>query len=121
MAGKSAKRIAESNAKIIALHFKIYLAIIMISIIVKLFTSYTSADLFWFVCLNLTTFVLYLQMKTVDLSREGGLLSFYYDILYVSWFTLLASNISSKFYWTLILIPLFGLYKLKSVVIVINE
>jgi hypothetical protein len=119
MAGQAAKKMAERNANIIASHTIAYLLTLGIYILFKLiygWSSYTTWDGIWFVTINSATIILYKQMigSGMDLSKEGGLLSFYYDVLYISWFTLASVTISSKFYWTLIFVPIFGLIKLKS-------
>ncbi|KAJ3320946.1 hypothetical protein HDV06_004735 [Boothiomyces sp. JEL0866] len=58
-----------------------------------------------------------------DLGQEGGLLSYYYDVLYVGWFVLVTSCFSDSnleftlvFFWAYILVPLIAIYKLKTLV-----
>jgi hypothetical protein len=121
MAGQAAKKTAERNAHIVASHTIAYLVSLGLYILFKLiyqWSSYSKLDGFWFLLLNSTTIFLYKQMASsgMDLGQEGGLLSFYYDVLYLSWFTMAAVSISSKVYWVLLLIPIFALIKLKSLV-----
>ncbi|KAJ3155858.1 hypothetical protein HDU89_005416 [Geranomyces variabilis] len=47
-----------------------------------------------------------------DLSGEG-LVAYMFDIIYIGWFVLLTTAfISSKFWWTYIIIPIFAAYTL---------
>jgi hypothetical protein len=121
MAGQSRKKIISQNANIITSHTIAYTSIILFYTLYRIiyhWDSFTLLHQFWFCSINLITYLLYKQMtgSGMDLNQEGGLLSFFYDILYVSWFTLISSCFSSAFYWTLILIPIFGLYKVTTTI-----
>lgn len=101
MANQSAKRIKEQNATIKKSHSIAYFVVILIYSFFRIYLNYETFEkfhTFWFTIINFTTFALYAQLKSgVDLSQEGGLISFYFDVLYISWFVLLGSCFSDSY------------------------
>jgi hypothetical protein len=121
MAGASGKKIAQRNATIFKYHSMAYLIILVYHTAYRMIyhiSTYTNFHYFWYGVINVSTFLIYMQFRFpgVDLSQEGGLISFYFDVLYVSWFVLLCAPWSDYFYWTLILIPIFAIVKIKALI-----
>ncbi|KAH6565105.1 hypothetical protein BASA50_001739 [Batrachochytrium salamandrivorans] len=58
----------------------------------------------------------YMADNGVDLGEQGTMVSYFYDSVYVTWFILVTSCFSDKFYWVYVVIPIFAVYKLVTVV-----
>ncbi|KAJ3275923.1 hypothetical protein HDV01_006790 [Terramyces sp. JEL0728] len=123
MAGASQKKIAERNRSIVSSHQNIYAAVLAFYIFYRIaynYSTFTYYHGFWFAFINTVNLTLFFQMKSMslsggDLGQEGGLLSFYYDILYIGWFVLIA-ELTIVFFWAYVFVPLIAVYKLKTLV-----
>ncbi|KAI8897069.1 hypothetical protein BC833DRAFT_621593 [Globomyces pollinis-pini] len=124
MAGAAGKKIAEKNRSILQLHKQIYAGIVSFYVLFRIlyhWNTFTTFHTVWFIFINVTILLLGWQMKSTaddggDLSVDGGLLSFFWDVIYIGWIILVTTCYSDKFFWLSILIPLFAAYKIKTII-----
>eukprot|EP00842_Homolaphlyctis_polyrhiza_P004758 jgi/Hompol1/5283/HPOL_004306-RA len=120
----SSKKLAERNKKILG-DLRLQSGIILaLHIIVRLIIFRNSLTT-WTTTLSVgclaTSILLFLSFESIggprggsDLADEKGLISYMWDVLYISWFCLLGSCVSDYVYWTTLAIPAIGIYKLAS-------
>lgn len=115
MAGASKKKITVRNIKILKdlkLQYAIALSLaLLIRLLIQPKTFHTVAGL---LVSNIIHLVLHYQLYTFssgnDLAQKG-LIGYYFDVIYIGLFVMVMSGISSVWYYTYALIPMYALYK----------
>ena len=109
MAKAAEKRIQKNNHQVKISHSIIYISILILHVLYKFvyLEYFTFWTITWFIMLNLVTFIVAIQLKSgVDLSQTTGVMSFYWDSLYISWFVLFGYTWYDWFLYFLILMPI---------------
>ena len=109
MANQAQKRIQKKNEQVKFTHTIAYLVILIVHILYKFIwmNNVTVFNLTIFAVLNLITLAIYWQIKSgVDLSHTKGVMSFYWDSLYISWFVLFTYTWFNVGLYFLLLMPI---------------
>ncbi|KAM0846187.1 hypothetical protein ACQ4PT_053355 [Festuca glaucescens] len=132
MANQGAKKIVEKNKQRMDLLWRIILGSNIFYIVVRMaimYSSFTWKHWFGLVVTSAAYFLSYKQLASMTkpeysesgekelLSagydmRTGGISEYLEDVIYITVFVQLASIISGKFWWTYLVIPAFGGYKI---------
>jgi hypothetical protein len=97
MAGQAAKKIKERNSRIISELNFYHLIVIVLTVTLNILVA---RNYYGFVVINIVHVLLLMHLK--KLASEGtdlagpGLLSYYFDIIYIGWFVLITSCFSQS-------------------------
>ena len=120
MAGKAAKKISGRNDAILKNHFNINILVMSLVIAIRVY-QWNFKNMGWFSLLNginmaVGYFFVQEHKSGIDLSEDAGVPGLLWDVIYIDWVVLIGSCFSYKFYFLLLLIPLFVVYKIKTLV-----
>ncbi|KAH8925252.1 DUF788-domain-containing protein [Atractiella rhizophila] len=121
MAGQANKRISASNAQTLKMLRLGFIASNLLHLLQYVFRKFSTRYLGFYIVTEILALLLWQQLEKmgapnsgVDINTHTGFISYFFDVIYVTWFVHSTTPLWRGFWWIYLAIPAYAFYRIAS-------